>query len=311
MASRLSARSKQPCHAAFPAAGIRDKGICCLPFPAPRPVCTQQGSLAFLWAPAPLLAYDEYSGCLLPYINFSSLLCLCLQPYKLPEASSQQKVPLHASHCIEQWCSPVLGLKTLMFPFAALWKTNCFHATICTRDQVIPCLQQSHIWAYTQRAVYSCLRLAPLGHPAASPARYFPQHQGWMTERGCIAWHAQASLPAGTSLLPAITALSTVPGATETAGWRKGHVTPHAYRSESNPVLGLANSSEQAQQKAPSVLWLGSPKLVAKSPQPNHFQGKCAGCALCLLQLCWLAFAGSSMMAAPSCVDLFPPLSCL
>jgi len=77
---------------------------------------------------------------------------------------------------------------------------------------------------------------------------------------------------------------------------------------EPHPVLGLTNLSEQAQQNAASML--RPPKLAAKPPLPtNTLQGNRAGCALCLLQLCRPAFAGSSAMAAPSCVNLFPPLS--
>lgn len=145
MASRLSARSKQPYHAAFSTAGIRARGIRCVPLPAPRPACTCQGSLAFLRAPAPLLALDACDASLLPYIHFSRLLCLSLQTHKPPKASSQQKLPVHASLCIGQWRSPVLGDEALMFPFAALQKIIVFmqpsalEASGYTLPTTIPC----------------------------------------------------------------------------------------------------------------------------------------------------------------------------
>lgn len=72
---------------------------------------------------------------MLPNIHFSRLLCLSLQTHKPPKASSQQKLPAHTSLCMGQRPSPVLGVEALTFPFAALRKINCFHATACTGGQ--------------------------------------------------------------------------------------------------------------------------------------------------------------------------------
>lgn len=243
MASRLSARSKQPCHTSFSTAGIRARGACCPPLPAPWAACTHQDTMAFLRA-----CPGECNASLHLCIHFSICLCLFLQTHKPEKASSQQKLPVHTNLHAGQWCSPVLGVEALMFPFTALQKINCFHAALCPGGQGVHpahsdtvCSQHPESSAHTKACTAQ--------HPAAL------QHQAWLAGRAGTACSAQEPCPS--------TSQQAWPQHSARAAPRKGHITAHTSRTgnQTQPRaqclirVCLAESSPRA---------LATPELAAR-----------------------------------------------
>lgn len=109
---------------------------CLLPTsPSPLGSLHPSGLTAFSQGSCPCACPGECNASLHPYIHFSICLCLFLHTHKPAKSCSQQKLPVHTNPHAGQRCSPVLGVEALMFPFTALQKINCFHATICTGGQ--------------------------------------------------------------------------------------------------------------------------------------------------------------------------------
>lgn len=264
MASRLSAGSKQPCHASFSTAGIRARGACCPPLPAPWAACTHQDTRAFLRA-----CPGECNASLHLCIHFSICLCLFLQTHKPEKACSQQKLPVHTNLHAGQWCSPVLGVEALMFPFTALQKINCFHAAMCPGGQGLHRAHNDTVCSqHPERSAQ--MKACTAQHPAAL------QHQAWLAGRAGTACSAQEPCPS-TSQLPASASrpgLSTVPGLHQGKGTSL-HTPPG---QGTKPSLGLSASSECAWQKAAPVLW--PPQSWQPGLADEQLAGKGAGCAL-------------------------------
>lgn len=170
-----------------------------------------------------------------------------------------------------------------------------------TLPTTIPCTSK-----YPESSVQ--MKACTAQHPAASPALCStrPGWQGGFTPPEVPKSPCPRHQPAPCLPLPASTGLSAVPGLLN----QEKVMSPHAPPAQrTNPASGLRISSEWAWQKAASVLW--PPQSWQPRPGRHAASKGTVQAVLCWLQLCWPAFAGSSGVAAPSCVNLFPPPSCL
>lgn len=161
------------------------------------------------------------SVCLEPYVV---LLCFLIPIFPaFPDRhTSIQKLPAHTSLCMGQQGSPVLGLKALVFPFAARWKINCFHATLCTGGQGLHPAHSDTVYEQTPR------------EPCTDEALHLPGMQllpGAMVSAASGQGAREALRCRTHSRAPfhGHTGPSAVP---EAAGSTKGPITPCAYRTD-------------------------------------------------------------------------------
>lgn len=156
-----------------------------------------------------------------PYVV---LLCFLIpiSPAFPDRHTSVQKLPAHTSLCMGQQGSPVLGLKALVFPFAARWKINCFHATLCTGGQGLHPAHSDTVYEQTPR------------EPCTDEALHLPGMQllpGAMVSAASGQGAREALRCQTHSRAPfhGHTGPSAVP---EVAGSTKGPITPCAYRTD-------------------------------------------------------------------------------
>lgn len=160
-----------------------------------------------------------------------------------------------------------------------------------TLPTAIPCTSK-----YPESSVQ--MKACSAQHPAASPA-LCSSRPGW---QGGFALPAEPRSPC--------------PGSTSKhwprhcarAGSRKGRVTTCTSRTENQtqPRVSVSDQSGLGRKQPQSF---GHPRAgsqaLADEQLPREGRRLCSG----QQQLCWPAFAGSSRVAAPSCVNLLPPPS--
>lgn len=160
---------------------------------------------------------------------------------------------MHTNLHTGQWCSPVLGVEALMFPFTALQKINCFHAALCPGGQGL------------HRAHNDTVQPAPRAQctdeglhcsaPSCSAAPGLAGREGWHCLQcpGALSQHQPA---------PCL-CQQAWPQRSARAAPRRGHITAHTSRTgnQTQPRaqclirVSLAESSPSA---------LATPELAAR-----------------------------------------------
>lgn len=192
-----------------------------------------------------------------------------------------------------------------MFPFTALQKINCFHAAICTGGQGLHPAHNDTVYKQIPRE-----QCTDEGLHCSAPSMTLSAAPGPGGREGLRCLKCPGALAPGTSQLPASTSKHWASAQCQGCRgcWikkRSCHPTRLLDR-EPNPASGLSISSEWAWQKAASVLW----PAQSWQPSPGRQRASKGRTQAVLCPAAALpALAGSSGMAAPSCVNLFPPPS--
>lgn len=193
-----------------------------------------------------------------------------------------------------------------MFPFTALQKINCFHATICTGGQGLHPAHNDTVYQQIPReqgadeglhcSASSCFPSMTLS-AAPSPGGREGLH--------CL--KCPRALSPGTSQLPASLCQQALPSVQCQGCWikKRSRHRMHLQDKEPNPALDLTVSSEWAQQTAASVLW--PPQSWQPSPS-RHTASKGTVQAVLWLAAALQAAAGWLHPAVPSCSHL--PADC-
>lgn len=190
-----------------------------------------------------------------------------------------------------------------MFPFTALQKINCFHATICTGGQGLHPAHNDTVYKQIPRE-----QCTDEGLHCSAPSMTLSAAPGPGGREGLRCLKCPGALAPGTSQLPASTSKhwpQRSARAAGAAGSRKGRVTPRASWTESQtqPQVSVSRQSGLGRKQ---LQCFGQPKAGSQALADKELPRE--GHRLCSvrLQLCrpWQAPAGWLHPAVSICSHL-------